>query len=101
MAEIKRFGTAAGGPAERALRADCAAMSSYTWTAEPALAVPITAMAGRLDSFTPLGGVRAWSRHTSAAFTFEVRSGGHHPTDDERAALISALRHRLGCPAVI
>jgi len=95
LAELKRFGISSHAVPERALRADCAALSSYAFTEEPPLDVPITAFGGEQDHFVPIAGVRGWGRHTTAELTFEARPGGHHLSDDDEARLAGVLHQRL------
>jgi surfactin synthase thioesterase subunit/glycosyltransferase involved in cell wall biosynthesis len=60
-----------------ALRSDVRLYSTYTYSPEPPLAVPITAYAGAADPNVPPEEVEAWSDQTSAAFRFRVFAGGH------------------------
>ncbi len=94
QSELRRLGIEGHAVPERALRADCAAMSTYAFTGEP-LDVPILALGGELDYFVPIAGVRGWSRHTRRQFTFEARPGRHHPTLEDQARIVAIARAHI------
>jgi acyl transferase domain-containing protein/surfactin synthase thioesterase subunit/acyl carrier protein len=79
-------------PAERALRAECAAMTSYSFVDEPALSIPITAFLGERDSFIPPGGVSAWKTQTTASFAMHLDPGTHDLIRGERSTLLATMR---------
>lgn len=60
-----------------ALRADLAIIETYRCTEQAPLTTPITCFCGTDDGMTAESDAREWSRHTSAAFRFEVFSGDH------------------------
>lgn len=79
----------------RAVRADLRACELWTYHDAPPLAVPITAFGGRSDPQVDEAGLRAWERHTSAAFDVERFDGGHFFLHSRRDEVLSALRARL------
>ena len=59
------------------LRADFEWINRYEYQPEPALDVPLVALAGAADPVSgPLSMLR-WSRHTTAAFRLHTLAGGH------------------------
>ncbi len=80
---------------ERALRAECAAMTSYTFVDEPLLNVPITAFLGERDFWIPPGGLPAWQRQTAATFALHVCPGAHDLFRDDPSKLLDVVRTTL------
>lgn len=60
-----------------ALRADLTVFDTYTYTAEPALACPISAYGGLQDMRAPQQAIDPWQLQTAAKFTLQMFSGGH------------------------
>jgi epothilone polyketide synthase D len=81
--------------AEPALRAECAAMASYTFVEETPLDIPITAFIGERDSFVPDGGVRAWREQTTASFAFHTCPGGHDLPRAAPSSVLAVVREAL------
>lgn len=82
-------------PSARALRADCAAMSSYLFTEEAPFGMPITTFLGERDSFASAGGVRAWREQTTASFELHMSDGAHDLISHDASALLSVVREAL------
>ncbi len=59
------------------LRADFAAVETYTYQPAPPLDCPISVFGGLDDAFITVPGLRAWQEHTSARCCVRVFSGGH------------------------
>jgi len=72
---------------DRALRADCASLSSYSFTKEAPLDIPQTIIAAERDGLIPLGGVRGWMAQARRDSTLVVRPGGHAWTDQDHVLL--------------
>jgi medium-chain acyl-[acyl-carrier-protein] hydrolase len=81
--------------AERPLRADAAAMSSYVFAQEPPLDIPITNFWGQRDYISPPESNKAWRVQTAAPFTFHVWPGSHDLLCDEAHAVIDTVRDVL------
>jgi medium-chain acyl-[acyl-carrier-protein] hydrolase len=78
-----------------ALRADVALLETYGYTDEPALACPITAIAGKEDTSTPADDLQAWSMHTSARADIAVWDGGHFFFDTNMSQLQQLVASKL------
>ena len=85
-----------GESRERVLRADCAAMESYTFCPEPPLDVPISAFMGDQDTLVAFEALRAWREQTSAAFSLQRCPGEHYFLTEERGSLLGFIREALG-----
>jgi medium-chain acyl-[acyl-carrier-protein] hydrolase len=59
------------------LRADFAAIENYVYRLAAKFRAPITAFAGKCDSFVPLDSIRAWCEQTDTAFDLRVFEGDH------------------------
>ncbi len=77
------------------LRADYRALSSYTWTAGPALDVPFTVMVGDSDPVVTVDEASAWSRFTTARTDLRVYGGGHFYLDGSVAAVAGTVAGTL------
>ncbi|HEU4726930.1 MAG TPA: alpha/beta fold hydrolase [Kofleriaceae bacterium] len=77
------------------LRADFTVAETATFTDEPPLACPITALGGADDERAAPAELDAWRVHTSAAFARELFPGGHFYLQSERAALLAWLSAQL------
>jgi acyl transferase domain-containing protein/surfactin synthase thioesterase subunit len=86
------------GPADPALRWECAAAASYVFQDEAPLDVPLTALLGERDTFVPAGGVRAWRHQTTASFAFHLCPGGHDLIRDGAPAVLDVIRVALEDP---
>ncbi|WP_329065173.1 thioesterase II family protein [Amycolatopsis sp. NBC_01480] len=75
-----------------ALRADYTAIETYRPAADAQLTVPLHAHTGEDDPHAGVEEVRAWSAHTTGAFTFTAYPGGHFYLNEQAPALIAALR---------
>lgn len=63
---------------ESLLRADSALLASYTYTPEPPLTVPITAVIGKEDHFVPRGALRGWKEATTGPFSLHEIDADHN-----------------------
>jgi medium-chain acyl-[acyl-carrier-protein] hydrolase len=73
------------------LRADFAAHETYEYAEEPPLDCPILAVAGAADTVASPDDVRAWERHTMAAFDARVLPGDHFFIQTERTLMLQLL----------
>ncbi|PPK71185.1 alpha/beta fold hydrolase [Actinokineospora auranticolor] len=83
------------GPLLRPLRADLAMVERYRHCPTPPMSFPITAFAGREDSYTPVDEIREWRVQTSADFRLRVFPGGHFYLDECRRELLRDIRSDL------
>lgn len=74
------------------IRADFAVSETYRYQAGPALEIPITVLAGRLDPLTSPAQINAWADETSAACDVHWFDGDHFFINDEEAAVLSLIR---------
>jgi len=75
------------------IRADLRVCELYRYRAEPALDLPITALAGLRDQTVPLAEIALWERHTSSSFTLQSFDGNHFfPFTDSEAVLSTVQR---------
>lgn len=82
------------------LRADFAICETYTYTPEPPLSCPITAMGGTQDPATKRGRLQSWREQTTASFTKLVFPGNHFFIHAAEAQVLRSLsrglsKHRL------
>ena len=78
------------------LRADFALCETYSYTPEPPLACPISAMGGLQDSEAPPEDIAAWNKQTiNAAFKLRFFAGDHFFLHKEQSALLRALTQDL------
>ncbi|MFI0709957.1 thioesterase II family protein [Streptomyces inhibens] len=73
------------------LRSDYRAAETYRWRPDTALRCPVLAMTGDHDPQAPTEDVRAWSAHTSGAFTLKTFTGGHFYVNDHLEAVHRAI----------
>lgn len=77
------------------LRADCGLCERYAFTAQPQLALPITAFGGHGDNMVSADDVEAWRDRTTGPFAYHMLDGDHfflHNTRDRIfATLVPAL----------
>lgn len=60
-----------------AIRADFAAVDNYEYADEPALACPIRAFGGTMDTEAREDELLAWQAHTTTSFALRMLPGGH------------------------
>ena len=100
FATLRQLGIAGDfGAAERALRAECAALATYTYVKRPELEIPVTALVGEQDTFAPRGGVSRGQHETTSTFTMSVVPGGHGMIRKPPAALFEAIREGMRHPS--
>jgi surfactin synthase thioesterase subunit len=81
------------------IRADFAAIDSYEYTDEPALACPIRAFGGTRDTEAREDELLGWQAHTTSSFGLRMLPGGHFvitTARDELTRCIDAELHALG-----
>ncbi len=61
----------------------------------PRLACPIVAMGGASDAAVAIEKLVPWRRQTSGSFRLRLFAGGHFYLRENRASVLSALRHEL------
>ncbi|MFC9268249.1 thioesterase II family protein [Streptomyces zhihengii] len=74
------------------LRADYTAVETYRHTPGPELACPVAVMTGDGDPRVTADHARAWSHHTTGAFTLRTFPGGHFYLGDQWPAVGAAVR---------
>jgi surfactin synthase thioesterase subunit len=74
-----------------ALRADYRATETYHCPPDTAVGYPITALTGDDDPKTTIDEAKAWSRHTTGAFSLQVYPGGHFYLADNVAKVNAML----------
>jgi medium-chain acyl-[acyl-carrier-protein] hydrolase len=78
------------------LRADFALCETYTYTPEPPLSCPISAIGGLQDSEIPRENIVAWNKQTTnALFKLHFLAGDHFFLHNEQATLIRVLTQDL------
>jgi surfactin synthase thioesterase subunit len=77
------------------LRADFEWINGYQYRPEPALDVPVVAVAGTADPVSGPLSMLGWSRHTSAAFRLHTLAGGHFFLRTAADQLLSLLADDL------
>ncbi|PYS90392.1 MAG: putative thioesterase [Acidobacteria bacterium] len=77
------------------LRADFAAVGTYEYTPEPALACPITAYGGLQDHEVSRAQLEAWRTQTTGGFTLRMLPGDHFYLQTGRALLLRSLFREL------
>jgi medium-chain acyl-[acyl-carrier-protein] hydrolase len=73
------------------VRADFAAVETYTYQTEGQLPCPITAFGGDADSMIPEPAIAAWREHTRGAFSMQMIEGGHFFIHTARDALMARV----------
>jgi pyochelin biosynthetic protein PchC len=76
-------------------RNDYKAVETYTWTPEPPLSCPITALVGDSDPQATVPDASAWAEHSTGEFDLRVFPGGHFYLDVHRADVIGAISSAL------
>ena len=74
------------------LRADFSVCQNYTYSAEPPLSCPITALGGLQDFHVPRKFLEGWGEQTSAAFSVRMFLGDHfflHPAQTQMLRIIA------------
>ena len=83
-----------------AIRADFEVLETYRYRPSEPLSVPLTALAGMLDSAVSADDVRGWAPHTQVDFSYRTFPGGHFFPQDHadlvQFAVRDALAHDLG-----
>lgn len=77
------------------LRADMGVVETYTYSEEPALAIPITAFAGSQDPEATLAEVETWKNHTSRRFDCHQMPGDHFFLNTARDRILRIVNTRL------
>ncbi|MEI2579697.1 thioesterase II family protein [Scytonema sp. PRP1] len=80
------------------LRADFALVETYEYVPQPPLNCPITTFGGLEDSTVNNGSLKAWRKHTHAAFTTEMLPGNHffiHSSQQLLLQLLSRILHTI------
>jgi len=78
-----------------ALRADMAALETYTYRPEEPLDCPITAFGGEDDPWATQDELEAWREETSASFVTRRFPGGHFYLQQAEPRLLPALAERM------
>jgi medium-chain acyl-[acyl-carrier-protein] hydrolase len=78
------------------LRADFALVETYRYETRPPLACPITAFAGRDDSYTAPASIERWADLTAGGFTLHTLPGDHFFTRTRTASLVALIGDSLG-----
>jgi medium-chain acyl-[acyl-carrier-protein] hydrolase len=73
------------------LRADCGVSEKYTYTDEPPLECPVTALGGASDPDVPVDRLEAWRAQTRGAFTARVLPGDHFYLQSAQALVVETL----------
>ncbi len=73
------------------LRADFAVCETYTYSAEPPLDCPITALSGLQDSYVSREAIEAWKQQTAGAFHAGLFPGDHFYLNDSRPLLMELV----------
>ena len=77
------------------LRADFKLHETYSYVAEPALGIPITAFGGAWDDCVSDEQLRAWQAQTTASFRYALFPSGHFFLNDCRSLLLQEVSHFL------
>jgi len=75
-----------------ALRSDYTAVERYTCPPDAVVSCPVLALTGDADIRTTPDEARAWGRHTTGAFEYEVLSGGHFFIVDHQPRMAALVR---------
>ncbi|MFZ2752552.1 MAG: alpha/beta fold hydrolase [Lysobacteraceae bacterium] len=73
------------------VRADFAAVETYTYQTEGALPCPIAAFGGRTDTMIPEPAIAAWREQTRGGFSMQMFDGGHFFIHTARDALLARV----------
>lgn len=73
------------------VRADFAAVETYSYQTEGALPCPIAAFGGHNDTMIPEAAIAAWREHTRAGFSMQMFEGGHFFIHTARDALLARV----------
>jgi surfactin synthase thioesterase subunit len=82
-----------------ALKADYAAIDSYTCPAQTRIEAPITALGGTDDPVVSSSDLYAWRGHTTGDFTVSLFPGGHFYLNDATADLAATIAAASPAPA--
>lgn len=77
------------------LRADFAAVETYTCADGPPLTCPISAFGSTDDPFVTLTGMHAWQEHTRARFTIRMLGGDHFFLHEAQGQFLTLLASDL------
>jgi medium-chain acyl-[acyl-carrier-protein] hydrolase len=77
------------------LRADFAAVETYTCEHAPPLSCPISVFGSTNDPFVTIAGMHAWRQHTSAKFTIRILGGDHFFLHQAPGPFLALLAHDL------
>ena len=80
------------------LRADFAAVETYTYRPEPPLSCPIVVFGGLQDRHFPVDSLDAWREQTTGSFSRHLLPGGHFFLRDSEADLLALLGRHLAEP---
>ncbi|MBI2374780.1 MAG: thioesterase [Deltaproteobacteria bacterium] len=69
------------------IRADFELIESYSYTPEPPIDVPITALGGQLDPFVTKDMLESWGRETEGGFLCKMFPGGHFFLEECQSAV--------------
>ena len=106
LAEMQRLGGTPPAVFENAeiqqlffpiIRADFAAIETYTYTPEPPLDCPIAAYAGLQDTEVTPNQLKAWQHQTSQTFSAEFFTGEHFYLNHSPELLLEGLNRVLAC----
>jgi medium-chain acyl-[acyl-carrier-protein] hydrolase len=78
------------------IRADMTAFETYTFSAEPPLRSPITAMRGQNDLTVDDQALNGWRQHTAGRFSAHILAGDHFFTNTAAAETFRIVRRELG-----
>jgi surfactin synthase thioesterase subunit len=78
-----------------AIRADFAVVDSYEYADEPALACPIRAFGGTMDTEAREDELLAWQAHTTTSFALRMLSGGHFTIVSHEQKITAAVATEL------
>lgn len=77
------------------LRADFEVCETYTYSSEPPLECPITALGGDRDSDVSASAIAEWSAETSSTFTARMLPGDHFFLHSQSDAILLEIRRAL------
>ncbi len=81
------------------LRADFAAVETYSYQPAPPLDCPISVFGGLDDAFITVPGLRAWQEHTSAHCCVRIFSGDHFFLHQAPEPVLSLIAGELERPS--
>lgn len=84
-----------------ALRADYAALRSYSWRPGPPLGCPFTVLVGESDPLVAVDEAAGWLEHSSARGEFHTFSGGHFYLNDHVDALAGVVSAALAAAPTV